>query len=488
MSPASSRPAVVAVLDLGRTDVKLLAIGPDGAIRSSRQAPNARRTGKPYPHCDTEHLWRWLMAALADLGERFRIEAIVPTSYGASAALVGDAELVLPVLDYDAEPPAAIAAAYAEVAPWFEECCCPIGPAGRTLGRQLFWQSRRFAEDFARARWILPWPQYWAWRLCGVPACEATALGAETQLWNPRERDFSSLVEGQGWRDRLPPLRNAWDVLGPLQFEVAAKTGLPALTRVLCGIQDDGANLARYLAAGLEDFALIASGARPIICNPSLPLDRLDPLRDTSSGTDLLGRPIACARFVGAREYAAIAGPEGLAARPTAAGVQTLIAGRAMALPSFARSGGPYPGIGGKGRISGPRPRSPEARAALATLYVALMASVGLDLLEARGQVIVDGSFAANPLFAALLAALRPGQPVAVSTEPNGRAQGAALLVGWAERTRPAKLDLRPVAPAAIRGLETYAAAWRAAVDAIERVPARALRASARPGAAGPPA
>ncbi len=485
MSPASSRPAAVAVLDVGRTNVKLLAIGPDAAIRSSRQAPNALRTGEPYPHCDTEHLWRWLMAALADLGERFLIEAIVPTCYGASAALVGDAELVLPILDSEAEPPAASAAAYAEIAPWFEECYCPIAPFGRTLGRQLFWQSRWFAEAFAAARWILPLPQYWAWGLCGVPACEVTSLGAETQLWNPRERDFSSLVERQGWRDKLPPLRNAWDVLGPLQFEVADKTGLPVETPVLCGIQDEGANLARYLAAGLEDFALIAAGARPIVWTPGLPLDRLDPLRDTGARTDLLGRPVACARFIGGQEHAAIAGPQGLAARPTAAAVEALVAARVMALPSFARSGGPYPGTGGKGRISGPRPRSPEARAALASLYVALMASVGLDLLEARGLIIVDGSFAADPLFPALLAALRPGQPVAVATEPNGRAQGAALLVGWTARRTPARLGLRPVAPAVIRGLERYALDWRAAVDAIERDPARALRASARRRAAG---
>ena len=63
---------------------------------------------------------------------------------------------MLPILDYEADPPAEIAAAYAEIAPWFEECCCPINPAGLTLGRQLFWQSRAFAEEFARARWILP--------------------------------------------------------------------------------------------------------------------------------------------------------------------------------------------------------------------------------------------------------------------------------------------------------------------------------------------
>jgi L-fuculokinase len=470
MSSGPCRPAAIAVLDVGRTDVQLLAITADGEILSSRQAPNAVRSGEPYPHCDTEHLWRWMMAALADLGERFAITAIVPTSYGATAALVDAGELVLPILDYETDPPAGLAADYAEIAPWFEECFCPISPAGLTLGRQLFWQSRAHADDFARARWILPFAQYWAWGLCGVPACEVTSLGAQTQLWNPRERDFSSLVGRQGWRDKFPPLRDAWDVLGPLQFEVADKTGLPLDTPVLCGIHRGGAELARCLAAGLEDFALLASGSWLVACNPGRPLAALDPLREMVAGSDLLGRPVACARFLAALEYAAIAGP---AAPPApsagAADVAALIARGTMALPSFTRSGGPFPGTGGKGRIIGPRPGTARERTALAALYVALVASIGLDLLDARGRIVIGGSCADDPLFAPLLAALRPGQPVLASSERAASALGAALLVGWTERSAPAPLELTPVAPAPIAGLASYARAWRAAADATAR-------------------
>ena len=153
-----------------------------------RSAPNEVRRGDPYPSCDTEHIWRWMMAALADLGERFAIHAIVPTSYGSTAALIDAGELVLPILDYATDPPPEIAAAYVEIAPWFEECYCPLNPASVTLGRQLFWLSREFPDAFERARWILPFAQYWAWGLAGVPACEVTSLGAQTQLWDPRER------------------------------------------------------------------------------------------------------------------------------------------------------------------------------------------------------------------------------------------------------------------------------------------------------------
>jgi sugar (pentulose or hexulose) kinase len=463
MTRRSSRPDVVAVLEVGRTEVKLLAITPHGRLLSVRSAPNEVRTGDPYPSCNTEHIWRWMMAALADLGERFTIRAIVPTSYGSTAALVDAADLVLPILDYAAEPSADVAAAYAEIAPWFEECHCPIEPAGLTLGRQLFWLSRAFPDEFGRTRWILPFAQYWAWGLAGVPACEVTSLGAQTQLWNPRLRDFSSLVQRQGWAAKFPPLRNAWDVLGPLQFEVATKCKLPVDIPVLCGIHDGSANLVRYLAAGVRDFTLVSTGSRSIALQPQLSLDQLDALRDTVAHTDLLGRPVAGARFTGGGEYAALAGAEPGAARAELADVEALVAAGTMALPSLTPSDGPFPDSGPQARIVGRVPESSRVRAALASLYLALLANLGLDLLRSRGQLIIDGAFADDPLFAGLLAALRPGQPVAVSFERQGAAQGAALLWGWSERAAPAPLDLTPVVAARVPGLAAYERRWRRA-------------------------
>jgi sugar (pentulose or hexulose) kinase len=463
-----SLPEAVAVLDVGKTNVKLLAVASDGKILSSRSAPNAVRRGEPYPHCDTEHIWRWMMAALADLGERFSIAAIVPTAYGSTAALVADDALVLPIMDYEAEPPAAIAAAYAEVAPWFEECCCPINPAGLTLARQLFWQSRAFPEAFARARWILPFAQYWSWGLSGVPASEVTSLGAQTQLWNPRERDLSQLAKDEGWDELLPPLRYAYEPLGPLQREVAEKCGLSQGTPVLCGIHDSNANYARYLAAGLDDFTLISTGTWLISFNTALPLAGLDPLRDTVANTDLLGRAVACARFMGGREHALIAGDR--RAEADIADVEALIAAGTVALPSFTDSGGPFPESGGRGLIAGPQPGSARARAALASLYVALMASASLDLLRSDNRLIVDGGFVDDPLFALLLAALRPRQPVVLSAEREGTAIGAALLWRWSERDGPAPLDLKQVPAVEIRGLAAYAERWREAADAIGQV------------------
>ncbi len=461
----SGRPAALAVFDAGKTNVKLLAIAPDGAVLAARAAPNHVAQDGPYPHCDADTLWRWLLGALALLAREYRILAVIPSSYGSTAALVDATGLVLPILDYEAEPPPPIAAGYASVAPEFAECCCPINPGGLTLGRQLFWQEQAFPEAFGRARWLLPFAQYWAWRLSGVAAAEVTSLGAQTQLWKPRTGGFTAMAEARGWAAKLPPLRRAYDVLGGLRPEVAAATGLPEATPVLCGIHDSNANFARYLAAGYEQFTLVSTGTWLITFRPGLPLDRLDPARDMVSNTDLLGRPVACTRFMGGREFALIAGVDGLAAAADASLVEQLIAEGTMALPSFTDSGGPVPGSGGRGRIVGPAPQTGAGRAALASLYVALMTDLDLTLLASDDPVIIDGGFAHNRLYAGILAALRPGQPVMTSIVDQGTAHGAALLWRWPERQAPVAIDLAQIPPLPLAGLQPYAAAWRRALD-----------------------
>jgi sugar (pentulose or hexulose) kinase len=455
-------PEAIAVLDVGRTNVELVAVTPGGRILTSRQAPNVVLADGPYPHPDVEHIERWLMAALADFGERYRVLAIVPTTYGSAAALLGAEDLAMPVMDPAANQPDELAAAYAEVAPWFEACFCGVAPGGLTLARQLFWQRHALAGAWAEVRRIVPYPQYWAWRLSGVAASEITSLGAQSQLWDFARGGFSSLAHREGFADLLAPVRRAYEVLGPITPAVAEQAELPPATPVLTGIHDLGANYARYLAAGLDDFSLISTGPWLVTCRPGLPLAALDPLRETAASLDLEGRPVTSARFMGGRDLARLAGEP--ATEPTEADLQAVIDAGTLALPSFSSNtnGGPFPGRAGHQRVAGPKPRSARARSALTTLYVALMAAADLDRLQAdTGPIILDGDLVDQPLFARVLAALRPAQEVLVSPERAGPAIGAALLYGWEERREPVPVPLEPVAPLALRGLEAYARRWR---------------------------
>jgi sugar (pentulose or hexulose) kinase len=79
----------------------------------------------------------------------------VTTTHGASAALIDETGLVLPMIDYEFEPPAAFAEAYRKVAPGFDESFAPILPGGINVGRHLYWQQQTFPDAFRRVRHIL---------------------------------------------------------------------------------------------------------------------------------------------------------------------------------------------------------------------------------------------------------------------------------------------------------------------------------------------
>ena len=139
-----------------------------------------------------------------------------------------------------------------------------------------------------------------------------------------------------------------------------------------------------------------------------------------------------------------------------------LRAGRWRFLPSRIAAGR-FREREGKAGIIGPPPEGPAERAALASLYVALMTAVDLDLLRSAGDVIVDGSFADNRAFTEILAALRPQQSILMSKAKDGTALGAALLWGW---PRTVSLDLEPEGMADIDGARSLR--WCLAISNFE--------------------
>ena len=156
---------LVGVLDVGKTNVKLLVLDRQGRIRDEAATPSASLPGPPYPHLDSEGVWRWLLDRLAVMAARWPIDTLVVTTHGGAAALVDERGLVLPILDYEFEPPDdGFADAYRAIAPSFAETFAPLFPAGLNLARQIFWQQQAFPEASRRVRHILCYPQYLAWR------------------------------------------------------------------------------------------------------------------------------------------------------------------------------------------------------------------------------------------------------------------------------------------------------------------------------------
>jgi sugar (pentulose or hexulose) kinase len=362
------------------------------------------------------------------------------------------------MIDYEGELPPEVDAAYAAAMPPFLERGVRIMGGVSHVGRQLFWQATQWPEAVARARAILTLPQYWAWRLSGVLASEVTSLAAQSHLWDVLHGRPSGLVERMGWQRLLPPLRPAWDRLGPILPRVAAATGLDPATPVLNGMHDSSGNLYRYQRCGLGDAALLSTGTWIVGLRQGLGPDRLVEDRGMSLNADVEGRPVGGVLGMVGREVELLT--EGRPGGVTPADLQRVIDAGAMALPSLVAMDGMFPGSARRGRIVGPE----VPRPALAMLYGALMAEVCLELLEAQGRAVIDGGFTGEPLFAQLVAALRPDLEVLVEPVGGGTAIGAALL--WSHGHPSPPLQLRAASALALRGLRAYRDRWREAVAA----------------------
>lgn len=448
----------VAVFDVGKTNIKLMAVDDAGRIVETLATPNPVFPGPPYRHHDLGRLEEWLVANLAALGRRHALTAIVTTGHGSGGVLVDDDGPVMPMIDYEQDPPAEIEGEYRRVAGSFRDRGSPFMLGAAHLARQMLWLERGWPRVFAAAQAYLALPQYWAWRLSGIAASEVTSLAAQSHLWCAVDAKPTQLVADRRWERLMPPFYPAWASLGPLRRDYVERTGLHPNTRVLTGIHNSSANLYRYQAAGLSDMTVVSTGTWIVPIS-----DRQGPDFDVEQpglccNADVQGRPLPGMLVMGGREFSAVAGEPGEPASRSK--LARLIETGTMALPSFGSDDCLFPGTSRRGVIEGPLADDPAMRLTLAVLYTALLTDCCLDMVE-TSTVVLDGSFVREPLYGAIIAALRPHRRVLVNLDQFGTIAGAALLATHETRKVSAPLALEAPTPLDIPGLAAYARAWR---------------------------
>lgn len=461
-----SAPRHVGVIDIGKTNVKVAVVDLAGRREIGvLKRSNAVVAGPPYPHYDIEGHWQFLCEALASLNADHGIDAISVTAHGASLVLLDETgNLATPVVDYEFGGPDDLAAAYDGIRPDFAETGSPRLPAGLNAGAQLFWQFRSDPELERRVATVLTYPQYWTFRLTGVLANEVTSLGCHTDLWNPRQADFSSLVTNLGLQEKMAPVKKAVECTGPLLPGIAEATGLPPQTTVACGIHDSNASLLPHLLERKAPFTVLSTGTWVIalaIGGRDMPLD---PARDTLINVNAFGDPVPSARFMGGREFDLVMGdrPAGCTEPEAAAVLERQI----MLFPAVEPKSGPFQGKNARWNAEETTLTAGERFAAL-SFYLALMSAECLEMIGADGPTIVEGPFSQNLRFLAMLEAAT-GRPVDTSkTSATGTSIGAALLVtGGADLSAPKHASPKRQTETDPRA-GAYASAWRAQVASV---------------------
>lgn len=459
------------IIDIGKTHVKLHILDQNYESVYSRQMTNRPDNSGQYPCANVTEIWDWFTVTIKEVTQSYAVSRLTITTHGATAALIdrndqsGDG-LVLPVLDYEFEETFEHSPAYESARPDFSQTYSPSLPAGLNLGRQLYWLKQQYPEQFESATDILMYPQYWVWRFTGARSSEITSLGCHTDLWSIESNDFSSLVDELGCRDKFPAMQPAWQDCGEVLPELCEALGLSPHCRFYNGLHDSNASFLRYrLSQDDKPFTVVSTGTWTILMASQVSLSNLQPTKDMLANVDALGTPIACARFMGGREFESICEQAGswLGEQFDQTDLQAVIDSKVFAMPDFSNGSGPFGGsksgfVGPVDKVSG---------IGLATIYCALMIDYQLDMLEARGHVFIEGAFLKNPLLCAVVNQLRDSQDVYLSLDSTGTVLGAAYLTNWggvSTDIETSKVDLTD-----LKGLGQYKALWLEQIEKMSK-------------------
>lgn len=451
----------IAVIDIGKTNAKLalvdLATLQEIAVVTR---PNTVLAGPPWTHFDTEGHWAFLLSSLKSFHHEHGVDAISITTHGACAALLDDqGALAAPILDYEHPIPAEISAQYDALRPAFSQTGSPRLANGLNVGAQLHYQFSQDPDLINRTAHIVGYPQYWGHRLTGVLANDVTSIGCHTDLWDPHTGQFSDLAHNLNITQKIAPVHKSSDILGTLLPEIAARTGLPASTPVVCGIHDSNASLYPHLLTQKAPFCVVSTGTWVIAMSVGGGAFANDPSRDTLINVNALGEMVPSARFMGGREFELIQNGHPFVA--SARDEQTVLTTGLKLLPAVEISSGPYQGREMQWHGGEPAEGS-GARAIALSYYLALMTQTCLSLTGAQGPTIVEGPFARNTYFLTMLGAAT-GRPILRSHSVTGTSIGAALLCGPSSAI-PSPEAVKPSNDP--YSLAAYAQAWKALADA----------------------
>jgi len=305
------KPDTIAVLDVGKTNKKVLIYDLQfNVLESSKESfPEIEKDGLQHEQPDA--VFNWLCGTLAQFSEKYAIKAMSVTTHGATIVCVDDAgNLTAPPLSYTNTTEPGFADEFYTLFGTRDDLQQSTATAevGDLInaGKMVYYIKKNFPADYEATKWLLSYPQYFGFKLTGNAGAEPTMLGCHSYLFDPHNHTYSSVAQGLGATDKLPPsINNSWESLGTVTPEIAEKTGVDPACVVTYGVHDSNASLIPYLISGSKKFILDSTGTW---CVAMRPADKVH-FTDDEIGKlvfynmDIFKNPVKTSIFMGGLEY-----------------------------------------------------------------------------------------------------------------------------------------------------------------------------------------
>lgn len=302
---------MILVFDVGKTNKKILIFNDDLKVVDSLYKNFDSYEDKGVLFYDSAKIRDWLFKGIKSFTEKYDIEAVSITTHGATWAAVDEkGEDVIPIIDYTTPVPDSFHEEfYREMGDPKElqrETATPNFGALINPGKGIYFAVKKFPSQMERASHILFYPQYFGFLLTGKVGAEATYAGCHSYLFNFEKKEWSSVAQKLGIKDKLPSsIGKSWEVLGTISPKASELTGLKTTVPVTMGIHDSNSSLLPYLLQVKEEFILNSTGTW---CVPMLPGEEVAFKEEELGKTvfynlSAFNKPVKTAIFMGGEEF-----------------------------------------------------------------------------------------------------------------------------------------------------------------------------------------
>lgn len=494
----------IAVLDIGKTNKKVMIFDQSLKLIDSAYEGFEESVDGAVHIEDLSNMTTWLKEQLGRFAREHTIGAVSVTTHGATLICVDqDGTVKVPPVAYTTETDDSFHDRF------YATCGAPkelqrttATPAFNLLlnaGKTIQFVKEHYPKKFETVGSVVTMPAYFGYVLTGAFGSEPTYMGCHTYLLDFGSKQYSSVADSLGVRDKLPPMaENSWQVLGTVSEAVSKELGLPGDCIVTMGIHDSNSSLLPYLVKGYRNFVLNSTGTWCVEMHPTdtFELDESDLGKLVFYNLDAFFNPVRTTIFMGGQEFDTYDGilkkmhsTDSFPAFDVELCRKIVAEKQLFVLPSVVKGTGLFPDSpprvveGDKtyplaGIESGAA--VPEAFSSYETAYAALnlslavQTSVALEMagFDGAGNVFTEGGFRKNTTYNPLLAALYPKATMALTGLEEATAFGAALLAKAAlDKGTPMDtaglfdIETIDVPRPDIPGIDEYAAEFRRRVS-----------------------